>query len=172
MNKILKEVFDPINVFITVFNILLFFILMFLWFWFIASNQLYSVISIKAAEINNIAKNEVVLDKMVETLIETYRKDETLIKKVSEDIKIRNAENISMVSSYILPPIIIFLLLTIFYGSYIYVFKYNYWGLPENVLIIFMFLGFITEIVLYFMVIENFHYIANSTILKLILIKE
>jgi hypothetical protein len=77
-----------------------------------------------------------------------------------------------MVSSYILPPIIIFLILTIVYGSYIYVFKYNDWGLPENVLIIFMFVGFITEIVLYFMVIENFHYIANSTILKLLLIKE
>lgn len=163
-DSILKQAFDPINSVITIVNLELFVILMVLWFWYIGSQQLYSVIDSNVKDINNIVENSPALDLSLQVFIETTKNDTELINQAKIDVEEKNKQNIKLFRIYFLPIILSLFFLLIILIIRLYRSKCK-WGGREWLLVVLMILAFVTEIIFYFIVIKGFHYISPVTIL-------
>lgn len=162
--KIMKEAFTPVNSIITAINIFLFLSLMIFWFWFIGSNQLYIVLENKIAELVNITDNDPVLNVAINQYIEKKRNDTQYIEETRKKIIERNNENIDSFYSLFLPPLIILLLVIIWLAFKIHT-SHHKWTRIESILVMLMFSAFFTEVVFFFVVVQDFQYIANSEVL-------
>ena len=164
--QIFKIVLEPTNMFTTSLNIFLFVSLLFLWFWFIGTQQLKYVIYEKMDQVNNIIKNDPIISKSVDLYLDTIKEDTKFIEKVRNDIIERNEYNLDIVYKYFGIPILILLSIVLFYGVNIFINFPNKWKIEQNILVILMILAFVTEIIFYFVVIRKFQYVSNSTIIK------
>lgn len=160
----IRKGFSPTNSFIITINIILFALIIIFWFWFIGSQQLYMVLDDKAKEINNLTKDDLVLNESINTFLNNIKNDSDKIEKVKQSIENRNKINVKKFREYFLLPLFIFLTMAIVYTVYIVKFREGF-KLREFVLITIMILMFSTEIIFFFVVITDFKYIPTSTVI-------
>lgn len=163
VDEVIRKGFSPTNTFILIVNIFLFGLLIIFWYWFIGSQQLFSVIDKKAEEINNLMENDISLNASMQTYITQVKNDTGKIERVRLAIENRNIENITKFREYFLGPVLILVILGVVY--FVYIVKFKEFHMRDVVLILIMVLMFMTEVIFFFVVINNFKFIPTSTVL-------
>ena len=160
-----KAFVKPSNLILMIVNISAFVIVSVLWFWYIGSQQLFVFLDQKAHVFNNIARNDENFNKLVEDMIQSAKNDTANIEKVKQDIKNRNNRNVDLFRELIAPPLTILGCLFILSIGYFF-FRCDTWGWSETILVFLLLFAFLTEIIFFFVIIQDFQFMSNTTILS------
>jgi hypothetical protein len=155
---------DIVDVLINLCNIIIFIAVIIIFFWFIISKQFNVIILDKVNIITLLCQRDI----LFRNNIRIYMQNNNSIKKTAEELeKLRLAYNTDLLVSQLLPYIyafgslIVVCILVIVYKKRIIV-------RDEYILFLFIFLGFFTEVVFYFVVINGWKFIGDFELLLLL----
>lgn len=155
--------FDSVGVFICVLNIIVFMITLMIFFWFIISRQFETVILSKIDIIVlTLKENKVLRDKILEQIYLEYDN----IKNIAvENEQGRNNHNFEQLKNKIGPFIYSFISLLFTIIGYI-LFKKIKFDIIDVILVFLVIFAFSTEIVLFYVLVNNWIFIGDQTVIK------
>lgn len=172
--KIIKLAFNnvigPTNLVLITFNILIFLLVIIFWFWFIGTQQLYTILDNKTEEILNITGQDVVMTGSINLFVDSVLNDSVKIEETKKSIIDRNNDNVDSFHVVILPIIITFLILFLISVMYLiynikYPSGYKIFEKYDFILIFITLIMFLSEVIFYFIVITDFHYMSTITLM-------
>jgi len=163
-----SEFTDPINLVLIIFNVLVFILVLIFWFWFIGTQQLFGVIDSKLKGVSNIINENENIETAVDLFIAETLSNKEEIDNTKNEILERNAHNVTKFHEYLLPLIIV-LSLGLIASLGFAVKRKSVFTRVHAWILLFIILAFLTEVFFYLIVVDNFHYVANSTIVVYLL---
>lgn len=165
LRRIRKEFLNPINLIILFANVSAFIIMQVLFFWFIASKGVDRVVESKVDLIVNTANN---IPEIKEQIM-VYLTDKTLEDQLKEDSieesYKREKYNSARLMDYIYLPLSF--IITLLYLSFVYSVYIGYkWSRIDFILLATVFLAFTTEIVFYFIVIQESQILGDTELIS------
>jgi hypothetical protein len=162
----IKDVFHPSNILICVANISVFVIFLILFFWFILSRQFDAIILEKVSIISLIAKYDPEFRKVLLEYLYSNNTSNDLIAKKQEELRYR--ENVNSLQIEVLP--FTYILGTILILDIIYmVLHKNKLMFSEWILLILVLGAFITEVIFYFVLVNEWRFIGDFQLIYNIL---
>ena len=131
------------------------------WFWFLGSQQLYTIIDEKAKVVDYISRYDGKFYQSLEVYLQSMVNNRHRIERATEEIKLRNNTNVDLFRKYLAAPMVILAILVIYSFIRFYYSSKN-WTAVETNLLILLFAAFTTELIFLLVVLEGYQYIPNT----------
>lgn len=163
----IAEVFDSINILINLLNLVIFIGVIILFFWFVISKQFDNIIYDKTDIIISAARNDENFKAYLKNYLETDYIKNKLPLLAKQQFGNRTEYNVMLLERELLP--FVWSLLTMIGLDVIYMaFKRIKFTYIDYFLLLSVILGFITEILFYYIVIREWKFIGDYTLLILL----
>ncbi len=165
-NWIRTEIFNPVNNFIIIFNVIFFLGILLLFFWYILSSQFQNIILDKVEIISLLAQNDTTIKKSVQDYIDTVDINQLKISADSDKIKRTDLNNQLFIEKllgwFVVLGVVMFIC---FYLLYLHAINKKM-SKGDMILIFLLIFSFVTEIVFYFAVVTPWKFIGDYELIN------